>query len=128
MNSEQIINILKNDPYSKEIFKGVYAIYEVPPEVPYPSAYVINSDPSLKPGQHWLAAYFDHKNMANISIAMVLVLNYLTSPILWTLCRLLGDTANNSSRTIIDHMCTLLCILFVVQMPWVFFAFNFVSL
>ena len=58
MNTQQIDSLLKRDPFSKKIFKKVCALDQI--EQPTsPSAYVINSDPSNKPGEHWVAVYFD---------------------------------------------------------------------
>ena len=60
MNTQQIESLLKRDPQSKKIFKKVCAFDQV--EQPtFPSAYVVNSDPSNKPGEHWVAIYFDKK-------------------------------------------------------------------
>ena len=60
MNTQQIEALLNRDPYSKDIFKKVCARDQI--EKPtFPSAYVINSDPSNKPGEHWIAVYFDKK-------------------------------------------------------------------
>ena len=52
MNTLQIERILRKDPYCKKIFKGVNARDEIK-LVFYPSAYVINGDPSTSPGKHW---------------------------------------------------------------------------
>ena len=57
MNTIQIERILRRDPYCKKIFKGVYARDQIK-RVSYPSAYVINSDPSTRCGKHWIALFF----------------------------------------------------------------------
>ena len=58
MNMLQIECLLKKDLKSKVIFKKVCALDQL--EKPtFPSAYVINSDPSSEPGEHWVAVYFD---------------------------------------------------------------------
>ena len=58
MNSLQIERLLKNDSETKSIFKKVCALDQL--EKPtFPSPYVINSDPSTEPGEHWIAVYFD---------------------------------------------------------------------
>ena len=60
MNTLQIERLLKKDLKSKTIFKKVCALDQL--EKPtFPSAYVINSDPSSKPGEHWIAVYFDKR-------------------------------------------------------------------
>lgn len=58
MNTQQIDSLLKRDPFSKKIFKKVCALDQIEQPI-FPSAYVINSDPSNKPGEHWVAVYFD---------------------------------------------------------------------
>ena len=61
MNSRQLRWILSGDKFTKLSFKGVYAIDEIKSikTVSYPSSFVINLDPSYKPGSHWVAVYFD---------------------------------------------------------------------
>ena len=60
MNTLQIERLLKKDLKSKTIFKKVCALDQL--EKPtFPSAYVINSDPSSKPEEHWVAVYFDKR-------------------------------------------------------------------
>ena len=60
MNTLQIERLLKKDLKSKTIFKKVCALDQL--EKPtFPSAYVINSDPSGEPGEHWVAVYFDKR-------------------------------------------------------------------
>ena len=45
--------------------EGVYAIDEMKliETVSYPSSFVINLDPSYKPGSHWVAVYFDRNGI-----------------------------------------------------------------
>ena len=61
MNSRQLCWILCGDKFTKLSFRGVYAIDEMKSikSVSYPSSFVINLDPSYKPGSHWVAVYFD---------------------------------------------------------------------
>ena len=58
MNTNRIERLLNKDPFVKNIFKKACAKDELL-HVNYPSAYVINSHPSSKPGEHWIAVYFD---------------------------------------------------------------------
>ena len=60
MNTLQIERLLKKDLKSKTIFKKVCALDQLVKPT-FPSAYVINSDPSSKPGEHWVAVYFDKR-------------------------------------------------------------------
>ena len=58
MNTVQIRRLLNTDSFAKTIFKKVCAKNQLQ-HVDYPSAYVISSHPSSKPGEHWIAVYFD---------------------------------------------------------------------
>ena len=60
MNTLQIERLLKKDWKTKNIFKKACALDQL--EKPtFASAYVINSDPSSEPGEHWVAVYFDKR-------------------------------------------------------------------
>ena len=61
MNSRQLHWISSGDKFTKLSFKGVYAVDEIKliKTVSYPSFFVINLDPSYKPGSDWVAVYFD---------------------------------------------------------------------
>ena len=58
MNTVQIQRLLTKDSFAKTISKKVCAKNQLQ-RVDYPSAYVINSHSSSKPGEHWIAVYFD---------------------------------------------------------------------
>ena len=58
MNTIQIERLLKKDPFAKPVFKKVCTKNQLL-RVDYPSAYVINSHPCSKPGEHWIAVHFD---------------------------------------------------------------------
>ena len=58
MDTHQIDSILKKDRFTKHYFRGVFARDQLPEHyVPRPSALVVNTDPSTRPGQHWVAIY-----------------------------------------------------------------------
>ena len=57
MNTLQIERLLRN----KKIFKKVCAFDQLEKPV-FPSAHVINSDPSNEHGEHWIAVYFDKRS------------------------------------------------------------------
>lgn len=59
MTTLDIQKALKSHKFTKKYFQGVFAINTTPKKVKSkPALYVINSDNSDKPGQHWLAVYF----------------------------------------------------------------------
>lgn len=55
MNSQQIISAVKEQPFLQKVFKGVFAFDQIP-EKALPGYYIINLDPSYKPGSHWVCA------------------------------------------------------------------------
>ncbi len=59
LNTIQIYNVLKSDPFSKLFFKMVLPRDKLPNTIKYPSAYVVNTDNHDKGGEHWLAFFYD---------------------------------------------------------------------
>ena len=61
MHSRQLRWILSGDKFTKLSFRGVYATDEIKSikTVSFPSSFVVNLNPSNKPGSHWVAVYFD---------------------------------------------------------------------
>ena len=53
--------VLKTDSYTKKVFLGVFARDELPQDLKYPCCFIINTAPRSKPGEHWLALYYNHK-------------------------------------------------------------------
>ena len=59
MNTLQIERVLRNESKTKNIFKKFCALDQL--EKPtFLSTYVIKSDPSREPGEHWVAVYYDN--------------------------------------------------------------------
>ena len=82
MNTLQIERLLKKDLKSKTIFKKVCALDQL--EKPtFSSAYVINSDPSSKPGEHWVAVYFDKRGRGEYFDSYGLLLPWSVSTLTW---------------------------------------------
>ena len=52
----QIEHLLKNEKISKKI-----CAFDQLEKPVFSSAYVINSDPSNEPGEHWIVVYFDKR-------------------------------------------------------------------
>ena len=59
MDTNEIERAIRQDPSADEVFAGVYARDKLPEMVSYPCAMVWNTDPSDKPGEHWVAVYWD---------------------------------------------------------------------
>ena len=59
MNTVQIAHALEQDPVTSKTFCGVFPSNKLPQTViKYPCGFVANTDPSDKPGTHWVAFYF----------------------------------------------------------------------
>ena len=59
MTTNSISNILRDDPFTKTNFIGVFPRDQLPSIKYYPVSFVINTDPSYKVGEHWLGFIFD---------------------------------------------------------------------
>ena len=62
MNSKEISSILMSNHKTKRIFKGIFPRDTLPSRalcLKHPSAYVVNTDRSTGPGDHWVCVYFD---------------------------------------------------------------------
>ena len=59
MNTLQILNILKNDPFTKSVFTDVLPSDLLPNQIQKkPRRFILNVDPNNGPGTHWIAIYF----------------------------------------------------------------------
>lgn len=62
MNTLQLTHIAKCHHKLKKYFKGVYSANNIPGYVcTYPAAYIFNTHPKHKPGEHWVSVYFSAK-------------------------------------------------------------------
>ena len=65
MDSNEITAVLRNEPASHAVFRGVYAQNELRQAISKcermgaPGAFVINTDPATQPGEHWLAIFYN---------------------------------------------------------------------
>ena len=65
MNTDEIRHLLSRNPITQSQFRGVFALDHIPRH-PQSGFYVINLDPSTKPGSHWVAAYLRKGKAQNI--------------------------------------------------------------
>ena len=59
MNTFELQKILFSDSITRNYFIGVYSRDQLPIIKDYPSCFILNTDTSDKPGEHWLAIYYD---------------------------------------------------------------------
>lgn len=65
MNTLQINCIMKNYRDCKKIYLGTFAYDELPSKIKsYPSCMIVNNQQKNKPGEHWVAIYFDKSKRA----------------------------------------------------------------
>ena len=59
LTTNDIYKNLNKDFYSKKSFIGVFARDKLPEVKNYPTSFILNTQPTYKPGEHWLAVYFN---------------------------------------------------------------------
>jgi hypothetical protein len=64
MNTLDIYKLIRSDKISSSNFLGVFARDELPTPTNYPCCFILNTDERDKPGEHWLAIYFNESKQA----------------------------------------------------------------
>lgn len=59
LTTNNIFKELSKDLYCKTNFLGVFPRDRLPDIYKYPCSLVLNTHPSIQPGEHWLGLYFD---------------------------------------------------------------------
>ncbi len=59
MRTRELSALLKKHKDTRNVFKGVYPCDKIPKSLPNYSAIIANTDPSGKPGRHWVAYFFN---------------------------------------------------------------------
>ena len=65
MNTLQLNHILNSSGITKRDFYGVLARDQLPEYIPYPKHFIVNTEESSEPGEHWLAFYYDKNGICN---------------------------------------------------------------
>ena len=62
MDGGEIADILLRDPFVQPAFHGVFSSDHLPqmPVKQRPAAFVVNTDPSRRPGEHWIAISYQN--------------------------------------------------------------------
>ena len=114
MIAENLVEIiLKQDPYTSKIFLDAFARDELPKAPPYPSCFIINTDPRSLPGEHWLALFYNKNGYASFFDS------YANSPDYFNLEQYIYNTSTgfdyNKKRIQGDsEYCGFYCILFLL--------------
>ena len=61
MYETTISDVLGHDQIAKKSFIGVFARDEIPKSINYPACFVMNTQNSNQPGEHWLAVYYNKR-------------------------------------------------------------------
>ncbi len=59
INSKQIISVLKSNTTTRKYFIGVFARDELVLKPRWPCCFILNTHTRNKPGEHWLAFFYD---------------------------------------------------------------------
>ena len=63
MNTKQLYQALIFNKYTNECFNGVYSLDTLEDIEAKPKLIICNTDPSNKPGKHWVLFYFEKDNV-----------------------------------------------------------------
>ncbi len=59
MNTKELEDILSRNQVTKNVFQGVFAVDQLPKRNrKIPGLYIVNTDSSSEPGEHWIAIFF----------------------------------------------------------------------
>ena len=106
MYKRQIEAILKIQPSTRKIFRGVFPIDRLP--IRQPGAYVINLDKHDEPGSHWVVVIDDGKRVEYFD-------SYGLPP---SLTSFLGDKAVYSTvslQPLYSNACGFYCVYYIIQ-------------
>ena len=59
MNTQQLQQYMLMDPYIRQYYGGVISSDQLPLVVKKPTVYIVNTDPSWLPGEHWVTFFMD---------------------------------------------------------------------
>ena len=116
MNTIQINEILEKDSISKKTFIGVFSRDKIPKisNKNYPCSYVVNTDNSKQPGEHWLAVYYDENGDCDFFDSLAF------NPKFYGITKQLTKSANTLTfltypiQSIFSQYCGFYCVLFIL--------------
>lgn len=63
MNTIDLVKVLSKNKYTSKKFKGVFPRNHLPKHIVKPALIIANTDPSSKPGEHWVCFYIPKKGV-----------------------------------------------------------------
>jgi len=97
------------------------------PHVTYPSAYVINSDPSSKPGEHWIAVYFDKNIKAEYFDSYGLSPDMLDFTDFMNANSISWVYNKKTLQSLFYKYVELLCVFYFISLSWFIYALYYFS-
>ena len=61
LNTTQLKKLLDSDAFAGPLLQGVFARDQLPSKIPFPSCLIVNTHEMDKPGEHWLALFYNQK-------------------------------------------------------------------
>ena len=68
----QLEKVLRSDPYTSKLFRGVYPIDRLPKATKFPAALIANTQPSNQDGEHWVSFYLLSEREGDYLIPMAI--------------------------------------------------------
>lgn len=61
LNTMDLYRCINEDDFARASFLGVFPRDRIPSIYRFPCSFIINTQPSYRPGEHWLAIHYDSK-------------------------------------------------------------------
>lgn len=127
LNTRQLLKICKSDKDLAPIFLGVFALDQIPINIPYPCAFIVNTHRSWQNGEHWFAIHFNQEKEASFfdsfgrhpnSFGLTRFLNRLSAK--W-------QFNDQQIQSHVSHICGYYCVLFLLYLSRGFTLDQFVE-
>jgi hypothetical protein len=116
MNSIQINEILKKDDYARKYFLGVFSRDKIPKisKSTLPCSMVINTHESDKPGEHWLALFYDANGNCDFFDSLAFSPNFYNFKQFFNKNALKISFSNKPIQSLFSDFCGYYCVLFLL--------------
>jgi hypothetical protein len=82
MNSNELLHILQQDAFTKTVFTDVLPSDRLPAKIRKPKGFILNTDPSNKPGTHGWLCFWLPVEKKSFGIPMAKHLHFTARPLL----------------------------------------------
>ena len=110
MNTKQLWNALILNPVTNKYFDGIFSIDTLQDIKEKPTLIICNTDPSYKPGEHWILFFFYNKSVDFFdSLLHIMDLNSLI--LLKILLMIINTLLNEHSQSEVMYVDIIVCIM-----------------